>query len=167
MAGSPAWAGPRPGSPLTSSASRMANSLSIGTCFRTRRPRPNPSAGCRCSATASPTDFCSGQLAGNRRKCLLWVKSRHCRVWLRVSGCPLCAKSRHPALQWECRYGVQETDLALRVPLAGRFTKYWQMRRSPRRHCSTAGWPVASEKNTARARQTQGSVRTALATGQL
>src|SRR5262252_984574 len=42
--------------------------------------------------------------------------------------------------------GVQGSDLALRLPLAGRRTKYWQMRRSPRRHCSTAGWPVASEK---------------------
>jgi len=59
------------------------------------------------------------------------------------------------------------THAALRVTLAGRCTKYWQMRRSPRRHCSTAGWPVASQKKAARARQTQGSVRTALATGQL
>jgi hypothetical protein len=67
----------------------------------------------------------------------------------------------------QARRGVQGTDLALRVPLAGRCTKYWQMRRSSRRHCSTAGWPVASEKKAARARQTQGSVRTALATGQL
>jgi hypothetical protein len=66
-------------SPLTSSASRMANSLSIGTCFRTRRPRPNPSAGCRCSATASPTSFCSGGLAGSRRKCLQWPRPRDVR----------------------------------------------------------------------------------------
>jgi len=68
-------------------------------------------------------------------------------------------------MQRKSESGVQGTDLALRVPLAGRCTKYWQMRRSLRRHCSTAGWPVASEKKAARARQTQGWVRTALATG--
>ena len=49
-------------------------------------------------------------------------------------------------MQRKSESGVQGTDLALRVPLAGRCTKYWQMRRSLRRHCSTAGWPVASEK---------------------
>jgi len=49
------FSGPRPGSPPTSSASRTASSPSTWTCFRTRRPRPNPSAGWRCSATISPT----------------------------------------------------------------------------------------------------------------
>jgi predicted SnoaL-like aldol condensation-catalyzing enzyme len=48
---------PRPGSPPTLSAWRTANSPSIGTCFRTRPPRPNPSAGCRCLDTVSPSDL--------------------------------------------------------------------------------------------------------------
>ena len=51
---SPAMADPPPGSPPTSFASKAASSPSTGTCLRTRRPRPNPSAGCRCSATGSP-----------------------------------------------------------------------------------------------------------------
>jgi hypothetical protein len=53
---SPAMADPPLGSPPTSFASKTASSPSTGTCLRTRRPRPNPSAGCRCSATGSPTD---------------------------------------------------------------------------------------------------------------
>jgi|SRR3974390_3357553 len=54
---------PAAGSPPTSSASRTASSPSTGTCFKTRRPRPNPSAGCRCSATAFPTDFSASDLS--------------------------------------------------------------------------------------------------------
>ena len=46
-------AAPRPGLPLTSSASRTASSPSTGTSFRTKRPRLNPLADCRCSAIAS------------------------------------------------------------------------------------------------------------------
>ena len=47
-------AGPPPGSPPTSSASKTASSPSTGTSSRTRRPRQNPSAACRCSARRSP-----------------------------------------------------------------------------------------------------------------
>ena len=54
---SPAMAGPPRGSPPTSSAWRTAGSPSTGTCCRTRRPRLNPSAACRCSATGFPTNF--------------------------------------------------------------------------------------------------------------
>ena len=43
-------------SPPTSFASKTASSPSTGSCLRTRRPKPKPSAGCRCSATGSPTD---------------------------------------------------------------------------------------------------------------
>ena len=50
-------AGLLPGPLPTSSASRTANSPSTGTCFRTRRPRTNPPAACRCSATVFPTEL--------------------------------------------------------------------------------------------------------------
>ena len=65
--GSPLLVGPRPGSPPTSSASRTASSPSTGTCFRTRRPMPNRSAGCRCSATDSPTDFFASHLSSTNQ----------------------------------------------------------------------------------------------------
>src|SRR6516165_717303 len=107
----------------------------------------------------------------------LWRQSRRFSAVLAMSGLLLAAGTKRLAgfdrnghitgLMQQSEPGVQGTGLALRVPLAGRCTKYWQMRRSPRRHCSTAGWPVASQKKAARARQTQGSVCTALATGQL
>ena len=44
---------PRPGLPLTPSASRTASSPSTGTSFRTKRPRLTPLADCRCSAITS------------------------------------------------------------------------------------------------------------------
>src|SRR5882757_6885575 len=56
MAASLVTAALRPGSLPTSSALRTASSPSTGTSSRTKQRKPNPQAGCRCSATASPPD---------------------------------------------------------------------------------------------------------------
>ena len=49
-------AGLSPGSPRILSGSRTAALPNTGTCYKTRRPKPNRRAACRCLATASLTE---------------------------------------------------------------------------------------------------------------
>ncbi|MBV9776990.1 MAG: DUF427 domain-containing protein [Acetobacteraceae bacterium] len=124
MAASPATAGRRLGSRWTFCASRTVALPSTGTCSRTRRPAPAPSAACRCSAPRSPPD--------RRRPCVtdrvaktpgpdhpITVEPNACRVVVRLGGKVIADTTRaltlresdYPPVQYIPREDVDMTSL--------------------------------------------------------
>jgi len=64
----------------------------LATSSRTKRPRLSPSADCRCSATASLTDFCSGAAVRPSGLAVLWDCPR----------LPLDCRSHRGAMSMPC-----------------------------------------------------------------